>query len=59
MANQVVGSSNLSGRAIFFSGLTRFRKIESSHNNKIIKVVRVHVLEVARKFYKWPSHLPQ
>ena len=36
----------------FINGLTRFRKIESSNNNKNIKVVREYVLEVAGKFYK-------
>ena len=38
-SNQVVGSSNLSGRAIFFNHLAYFRKIESSNKNKNIKVV--------------------
>ena len=35
----MVGSSNLSGRAIIFNHLAPFRKIESSHKNKNIKVV--------------------
>ena len=38
-SNQVVGSSNLSGRAIIFKHLAPFRKIESSHKNTHIKVV--------------------
>ena len=35
----MVGSSDLSGRAIIFKHLAPFRKIESSHKNKNIKVV--------------------
>ena len=38
-SNQVIGSSNRSGRTIFFNGLTHFGKIESSHKNRQIKVV--------------------
>ena len=38
-SNQVVESSNLSGRAKVIKHLTHFRKFESSHKNKNTKVV--------------------
>ena len=38
-SNQVVGGSSPSGRAIFINDLAHFRKFESSHKNKNIKVV--------------------
>ena len=38
-SNQVVGSSNLSGRANLIKHLTHFRTFESSQKNKNIKVV--------------------
>ena len=38
-SNQVVGGSNLSGRAKVIKHLTRFRKFESSNKNKNINVL--------------------
>jgi len=38
-SNQVVGSSNLSGRAKVINDLAHFRKFESSNKNTNIKVV--------------------
>ena len=38
-SNQVVGSSNLSGRAKVIKDLAHFRKIASAQSNKNIKVV--------------------
>lgn len=32
-SNQVIGSSSLSGRAIFFRDLTHLRKFENSHRS--------------------------
>ena len=41
-SNQVVGSSNLSGRAIIFKHLAPFRKIESSHKSPIFPQKYAH-----------------
>ena len=38
-SNQVVGGSSPSGRAKFIKHLADFRKLESSHKNKNVKVV--------------------
>ena len=49
----------LERRAKVINDLARFRNFESSNKNKNIKVLKEYLFEVAGKFYKWPSHLPQ
>ena len=49
--NHEVGSSNLFGRAIISMTYSALKNCKFP-TNKNIKVVRVYVLEVARKFYK-------
>ena len=38
-SNQVVGSSNPSGRAIFINPLTHIRKLASTHKNKNVNAL--------------------